>query len=89
MADELAGKGVAMVLVHAAAGDPLKLREWLATAKVTAVCGQVPAGQEQTALSAWGAVRLPWLVLADEKHAVRAEGFGLADLNERIKETPR
>jgi hypothetical protein len=89
MADEPAGKGVTVVLVHAAAGGPQKPGEWLATAKITAACGQVPAGQEQTALSAWGAVRLPWLVLADEKHAVRAEGFGLADLNERIKETSR
>jgi hypothetical protein len=88
MADGLAGKGVTVVLVHAAAGGPQKLREWLATAKVTAACGQVPAGQQQ-ALSAWGAVRLPWLVLADEKHMVRAEGFGLADLDERIKETSR
>jgi len=89
MVDELAAKGVAVVLVHAAAGGPQKLGEWLATAKVTVPCGQVPAGQEQKALSAWGAVRLPWLVLADEKHVVRAEGFGLADLDERIKETSR
>ena len=30
---------------------------------------------------------LPWLVLADEKCIVVAEGFGLDELDDKIKET--
>jgi len=27
----------------------------------------------------------PWLILTDKEHIVRAEGFGLAEINEKIQ----
>lgn len=88
-AANLQKQGVVVVCVHAATGDAQKVREWLATSKVTAPCGQVPAKDMENFLTVWGAVRLPWLVLTDEKHIVQAEGFDLQDLNDRIKEPSR
>jgi hypothetical protein len=30
---------------------------------------------------------LPWLILTDKAHIITAEGFGLDELDEKIKET--
>jgi len=32
-----------------------------------------------------GVKSLPWLILTDSKHTVRAEGFGLTQLDEKIE----
>jgi len=32
-----------------------------------------------------GAKSLPWLILTDRRHIVRANGFALSELDERIK----
>jgi hypothetical protein len=37
--------------------------------------------------AAWGLKALPWLILTDPKRVVTAEGFGLNELNDKIKET--
>jgi len=36
---------------------------------------------------AWGVRSLPWLILTDKKHIVRAEGFGIEVLDEELKKT--
>jgi hypothetical protein len=36
--------------------------------------------------AAWGIKSLPWLILADKKHAVVATGLGVAELDKRIEE---
>ena len=36
--------------------------------------------------AAWGVKSLPWLILTDNKHIVTAEGFGLAELGERLRQ---
>ncbi len=35
---------------------------------------------------AWGVKSLPWLILTDSQHVVSAEGFGLNELDGKIKE---
>lgn len=89
MADQLAGKGVAVILVHAAGGDLPKVKQWLAARTIAAPCGRVPADNEKQVMAAWGVVRLPWLILADGKHIVRAEGLDLSDLNHELKKTSK
>jgi hypothetical protein len=32
----------------------------------------------------WGVKALPWLILTDRKHIIRAEGFMLSELEEKI-----
>jgi hypothetical protein len=34
----------------------------------------------------WGIRSLPWLILTDSEHVVRAEGFSLDELEERVKQ---
>lgn len=34
----------------------------------------------------WGVQSLPWLILTDRKNIVKAEGFSLSELNEKIKQ---
>ena len=36
----------------------------------------------------WGVRALPWLILTDKEHVVRAEGFGADELEEKIKKVP-
>ena len=88
-ADQLAGKGVAVILVHAAAGGPPKVKQWLTARTIAAPCGRVTADKEKEVLAGWGVVRLPWLILTDEKHVVQAEGFALSDLNHELKKTSK
>jgi len=33
---------------------------------------------------AWGVKSLPWLILTDKEHIVRAEGFNINELDEKI-----
>jgi len=39
---------------------------------------------EKETIFAWGVKSLPWLILTDRKHIVRAEGFGLSELDEKL-----
>jgi hypothetical protein len=43
-------------------------------------------GEEEKVRFNWGVKSLPWLVLTDKKHIVRTEGFGIDELNVKIKE---
>lgn len=35
--------------------------------------------------SAWGVESLPWLILTDRSHLVRAEGFDLSELQNKME----
>ena len=35
---------------------------------------------------AWGIKALPWLVLTDKDHVVRAEGFAVSELEAKLKD---
>jgi hypothetical protein len=43
----------------------------------------VSGDSEQVRLD-WNINALPWLILTDRNHVVRAQGFGLDDLDEKI-----
>jgi hypothetical protein len=42
-------------------------------------------GDEEKIRFRWGVKALPWLILTNAEHIVRAEGFEIAELDERIK----
>jgi hypothetical protein len=46
--------------------------------------GAITADIEKTRFT-WGVRSLPWLILTDSKHIIRAEGFNLSELDEKIK----
>ena len=81
--DRLQEKGVTVLAVQAQKTDENTLREWIKTNNISFPVGMVEADDEETPL-AWGVKSLPWLILTDRDHVVTAEGFGLAELNDKI-----
>ena len=83
---ELAGKlpalesaGVKLVLVQATPVEKTILQDYLAELKLTCLVCQITADEERTQ-AAWGVQSLPWLILADPGHKVKAEGFAVTEV---------
>jgi len=82
-AAELKEKGVTVLAVQATQIDENRLREWTKKSNIPFAVGGVTADIEKMRF-AWGVRSLPWLILTDREHIVRAEGFALGELNQRI-----
>ena len=82
-AEQLKQKGIIIVAVQASKVDENTLNDWVNKYKIPFPVGIVQGDDEKTRF-AWGVRSLPWLILTDRKHVVRAEGFGINDLNEKI-----
>ncbi|MFC1794850.1 carboxypeptidase regulatory-like domain-containing protein, partial [Planctomycetota bacterium] len=82
---ELAEKNVIVLLVHTSGVEPSKLKKWLAEHKIPFSCGNIKDNVVDV-LSRWGMRREPWLILTDENGIVRAEGFSLEQLDEKLQE---
>ncbi len=85
MADELAGKGVLTVVVQASEADKEALRDWIQQYKMPFPSGMLGEEAEKVRF-AWGVESLPWLILTDAKHIVKANGFALGELRAKIDE---
>jgi hypothetical protein len=83
---ELKTKGVLVVAVHASKVDDNKLRLWAQKYDINFPVGMIKADAAKTRIT-WGVRSLPWLILTDKKHIVRAEGFGIEVLDEELKKT--
>jgi len=84
MAEKLASQNVAVVAVQASKLDEESLIEWRKAHSVSIPLGMIQGAQEKSR-AAWGLRSLPWLILTDSEHRVSAEGFGLNELDEKIK----
>jgi hypothetical protein len=82
-ARELKAQDMIVVAVQASRVDPKDLNEWTEENDVPFPVGIVQGDERKTRFS-WGVRSLPWLILADRRHIVRAEGFALSELDERI-----
>ncbi|KPL22287.1 MAG: hypothetical protein AMJ75_08355 [Phycisphaerae bacterium SM1_79] len=85
-ADELQKKEVVVILVHTSDVDTDKLKDWLANRKIPFTCGSIKNDTEKV-LFRWGVRAQPWLVLTNEKGVVRAGGFELEQLDEKLQES--
>lgn len=83
---ELKEKEVVVIAVQASNIDKNTLNEWVKKNKISFPAGMVQGDAEKTRFS-WGVRSLPWLILTDSKHIVRAEGFGLTELDDKIRAT--
>jgi hypothetical protein len=72
------------VAVQAAKVLVVLLYDWAYKNFITFPVGSIE-GDEEKARFAWGVKSLPWLILTDNKHIVRAEGFGLTELDGKIE----
>jgi uncharacterized GH25 family protein len=84
-AQELKAKDVVVIAIQASEVDENTLNEWIKTNNISFPVGMIQDDAEKIRF-AWGVRSLPWLILSDPEHIVRAEGFALSDLDEKIKE---
>jgi hypothetical protein len=81
---ELKAKDIVVVAVQSSKIDENKLDKWIKDQNITFPIGMV-RGDEEEIRFIWGIKSLPWLILTDKQHIVRAEGFGLSELGEKLK----
>jgi hypothetical protein len=83
-ASELKEKNIEVIAVQASKIDKSTLDEWVKEQKIPLPVGFIETAEE-IKLFKWGVKSLPWLILADKKHTVSAEGFGLNELDEKTE----
>ena len=64
--------------------DEDALNEWVKKNDINFSVGMIEGDEEKTKFN-WGVRALPWLILTDSEHVVRSNGFGLNELEEKIK----
>jgi hypothetical protein len=82
-AQELETKGVAVVALQASKIDEDSLNKWCRQFDISFPVGMVQGNEENTRFT-WGVKSLPWLILTDQEHIVRANGFSLTELTQKI-----
>ena len=82
-AGSLADRGISVLVVHASEVDEQALNKWTKDYNVPFTTKMITHDMEKTCF-AWGVKSLPWLILTDKKHIVEANGFSLAELDDRI-----
>jgi len=83
-AQKLATKDIVIVAIQASTIDEKTFNEWAKGQNISFPVGMIEADEEQTRIK-WGVKSLPWLILTDRKHIVRAEGLAFSELNEKLK----
>ncbi|MEN6337265.1 MAG: hypothetical protein ABFE01_23665 [Phycisphaerales bacterium] len=84
--ERLRSRGIVLLTVDVSGMDKEFLARWEQEQKTPFRIGKVN-GDLKAVRRTWGIRSLPWLILADEKHVVRAEGFTLDELEGRIEQT--
>ncbi|MCX5636162.1 MAG: redoxin domain-containing protein, partial [Planctomycetota bacterium] len=84
-AEQLKEKGVTIVAIQSAKIDQTALNDWTKKYNVPFAVGMV-AGDEEKIRFVWGVKALPWLILANRKHIIITEGFGISELSEKVGE---
>ena len=84
-AEKLREQDLTMVLVQISKVEPEALDQWLAKHESPFERGILKGDLEKKKLE-WGVRSLPWLILADREHTVRAEGFGINELDDTLNQ---
>jgi hypothetical protein len=84
-AKELKTKDVVVVAVQASNVDSSVLNEWAEKNNISFSIGMIQ-GDEEKILFTWGIRSLPWLILTDKEHIVRAEGLAITELDMKVDE---
>ena len=82
-AAELDGKGVSMLAVQASPADPNALADFAKSNNLLCPLGRIESEEQKTRFN-WGIKSQPWLILTDRSHIIRAEGFPIGELNEKL-----
>lgn len=84
-AEQLTESGVTVVAVQASKVDLNTVDKWVKSCDIPFPVGMVQ-GEEEKSCFTWGVRSLPWLILTDRRHVIRAAGFSPGDLEQRILE---
>jgi hypothetical protein len=76
-------KGITIATVQASEVDENTLNDWVEKNDISFPVGMIADDVEKIRF-VWGVRSLPWLILTDKKHIVTAEGFALAELDEKL-----
>jgi len=87
-AEAIKDKPVVVLTVDVSGAERKSLDEWMKQSNVPFPAGVLTGGFEKKK-QAWGIKAVPWLVLADQEHTVRAEGFTLDELSKKIEATTK
>jgi len=82
--DLLKERGIQVLAIQVAKVDRTDLDKWLADEKVPFKVQILERDFEKQRYT-WGVKALPWLVLTDKEHIVRAEGFTLSELDSKVE----
>ena len=83
--EQLTQKGVNVVAVQISQVDEDKLSQWAKNYGIPFPVGMAQGDQNEIR-AAWSVKSLPWLILTDKEHKIRAEGFGLTDLDNQLEQ---
>jgi hypothetical protein len=83
-AEPLGQKGVTLVGLEASQADKSAVGSWLVEQNIRVPVGRIEGDPGQVK-SAWGVRSLPWLILTDANHIVRAEGFTPDELGKMLE----
>ncbi len=84
-AQRLKGSGIVIAAVEAGKAERERLAAWGRENDIAFPIGTIESREGQTRLN-WGVKSLPWLILTDAQHVIRAEGFALDQLDAKIAE---
>jgi hypothetical protein len=83
-------KSIVVLTVDISGAGRESLDEWMKRSNVPFLAGVLQRFEEKK--EAWGIKAVPWLILADRDHIVRAEGFSLDEIDDmlaRVTETQK
>jgi hypothetical protein len=84
-APRLGKRGIVLVAIRSGRTDLETSGPWAKAAGDACHTGTIPGDARQIPFT-WGVRSLPWLILTDAERIVRAQGFGVDELDEKVKE---
>jgi protocatechuate 3,4-dioxygenase beta subunit/peroxiredoxin len=83
-AEQLKNRDVTIIAIQASKIDQQALNQWIEKSHIPFPVRMAQADSEKVCF-AWGVKSLPWLILTNSRHLVIDAGFGLNDLDDKIK----
>lgn len=80
-------KEAVVVAVQVSQIDEKTINEWAKKNSIPFPIGTIKNNEEKKICFTWGVKSLPWLILTDKEHVVIAEGFGLDELEDKIRKS--
>jgi hypothetical protein len=84
-AEMLSDQHLLVVLIQTSKIEPKVLEQWFTKNEIPFM-SNLFKGDFEKKKTEWGVKSLPWLILTDKEHVVRAEGFAFSELDNQLKQ---